>query len=494
MPMAWQLYAIAAIVLVSLVSRRARSSFGLLYRYLTTPAAPAAPNSRRHWRRWSLDALEEAGGVAFEVAVGPLGGMQVPPFLARLASGVLRWRTQRLVAVGSELYLGDDQMLALSPSAAVRPLEAADAAAMSARGWALELWAPPRSGWVFCLSSEAERERLLDAMRDAIDLSHGPDAPYARWSLGETLGEGTFGTVRAATRRDFGEGCACKVLSRAHLAQHGNAQAAVDREIAVMKTVYKLLPARAPLVRLLEVSEWAGALFFFISPRCSGDLLVLLRDDGAFDEPSAAQATRGALLGLAALHRCGVAHLDVKPQNLLFRQPPSLGSVSRFETARGPAELFLADFGCAREVQRAGPGGGGGGGGGAALQAARGGWRALKSDGGGTLYFSAPEIIEEGVQATSADVWAAGCVCFSLLHRRPPFVLDGETDEACRLRILRAEPVWTTPPAAAAAGSPHVELSDAARSCLDTLFARDWRGRASAEEALAHPWLAPPPR
>ena len=53
------------------------------------------------------------------------------------------------------------------------------------------------------------------------------------------------------------EGCACKVLSRAHLAQHGNAQAAVDREIAVMKTVYKLLPARAPLVRLLEVSEWA---------------------------------------------------------------------------------------------------------------------------------------------------------------------------------------------------------------------------------------------
>ena len=73
----------------------------------------------------------------------------------------------------------------------------------------------------------------------------------------------------------------------------------------------------------------------------------------------------------------------------------------------------------------------------------------------------------------------------------------------CRLRILRAEPLYQPSPPPGGGGSgggggacAAVELSDDARRFLASLLRRDWRQRVSAEEALREPWLAPaaPPR
>ena len=70
-------------------------------------------------------------------------------------------------------------------------------------------------------------------------------------------------------------------------------------------------------------------------------------------------------------------------------------SPTRFDAHGTPADALLADFGCARELTRAtaaaatastkGGAAAGGGGKGSKLPAARGGWQALPSDGGGTL-------------------------------------------------------------------------------------------------------------
>ena len=220
---------------------------------------------------------------------------------------------------------------------------------------------------------------------------------------------------------------------------------------------------------------------------------------------------RGPLLAIAALHRAGIVHLDVKPQNLLYARSRRAGRRRRFTLptrfdVHGVCELFLGDFGCARALERGGGGAAAAaaaaaagigkaaavrhvGGAGTGLPSARGGWRALPNDGGGTLYFTPPEVIEENVQATSADVWAAGCVAFSLLHRRPPFVYDGESDELARLRILRAVPLYE-PRDGGDDGRPHEPLSPEAMGCLAQLLKRSWQERPSAEEALREPWLA----
>ena len=214
-------------------------------------------------------------------------------------------------------------------------------------GLPIELRVPPRR-YALCAPTEGERQQLLLRLQDAIDQSHGSGSPYAEWRLGETLGEGTFGTVRTATHRASGETCAVKVLSLLSLQRQGNARRAVERERAIMLKVQRLLPVHAPLIQLRQLAEFGDNLFFFIAPQCTGDLLGLLQQ-GVFAESAAAAVTSGALLAVAALHRAGVVHLDVKPQNLLYRAPPSPMSRTRFVTPSGEAaELYLGDFGCGR--------------------------------------------------------------------------------------------------------------------------------------------------
>jgi serine/threonine protein kinase len=349
---------------------------------------------------------------------------------------------------------------------------------------------------------------MLAALRDAIDCSHGVGSPFYEWSFGETLGEGSFGIVRAVTRRQSGERAAVKVLSLSTLNRQTDARKAVERERRTMVAAMQALPPRAPLVRLLtEPLTFGDQLFFFLTPRCDGDLLQLL-SKGAFSEAQAAAVTRGALLAIAALHRAGIVHLDVKPQNLLFRTVAiPRDSATRFDAHGVPADVLLADFGCARLLKRAPPSSSSSSSIGSSglcssgmLPSCRGGWQALINDGGGTLFFTPPEALEEGLQATSADVWAVGCVAFSLLHRRVPFAYEHESDDMVRLRILRAEPLYEPPPSAKAAGRagssdeepvpPLVPPSLAFRSCLSSLLDRDFQKRPSAEEALGHPWLA----
>ena len=80
----------------------------------------------------------------------------------------------------------------------------------------------------------------------------------------------------------------------------------------------QLSDIREHLIRLEETCTYGPHLYLFLSPACEGDLLQLL-EHGAMPEPDAAAITRGLLLALAALHRAGIAHCDVKPQNVLYR-------------------------------------------------------------------------------------------------------------------------------------------------------------------------------
>ena len=220
----------------------------------------------------------------------------------------------RLRIEGNRLHV-DAAMLDITPSAEV---EAIGADALAAYDWAwlwpwpppsppglaVELRVPPHGRWALCVATEVERGQLVAALRDAIDLSHGAGSPFETWAFGETLGAGTFGTVREAVRRATGERAAVKVLSLSALERQCDARKAIERERQLMTKLGNLLPERAPLVRLLEFHTYGDALYFFLAPRCEGDLLGLL-EQGAFTEANAAACTRGVLLGIAALHRAG---------------------------------------------------------------------------------------------------------------------------------------------------------------------------------------------
>lgn len=456
------------------------------------------------------------------------------------------WRPLRLRLDAQRLLIEGTEPLVLSPHAEVVKVTTAQLIAYdwawlwpwpapAPPGPAIELTVPPNRRWALCMPTEKERDELLQALLDAIDQSHGPGSPFVDWRFGDVLGQGTFGTVRLATRRVStgtpADTAAVKVMSLSALDRVCDARKLVEREKRILLKLMRALPPRAPLIRLLETCTYGPHLYLFLSPACDGDLLQLL-ECGALPEATAAAITRGVLLAIAALHRAGIAHADIKPQNVLYRasarvprDAPTRFALQRPGQGTVTADVLLGDFGCARELSRAPTSSAAA----ATAEAARGGWLALRYDHAGTLYFTPPEALDEHILATSGDVWAAGCVTFSLLHRRPPFAFDGESDEMVRLRILRAEPLYGAPPparqqqtqqgvrtggsggggggstifpmaAAAAAegaarpgmdGMPLAPLSDGARSFLSAALMREWRHRPSAEELLRDPWLAP---
>jgi serine/threonine-protein kinase PpkA len=141
--------------------------------------------------------------------------------------------------------------------------------------------------------------------------------------------------------------------------------------------------------------------------------------------------------GLAALHRAGLVHRDVKPANFLLRADGS---------------VVLADFGLAVPAGRP---------------------DASFSQGAvvGTPRYVAPEQLEGAPAAPAADVYGLGVLLFEMLCGRPPF--GGET-----LMEILSQHLVAPPPRLAAA---HARLQPVA----DALLAKEPAARpADAIEVL----------
>jgi serine/threonine-protein kinase len=116
-----------------------------------------------------------------------------------------------------------------------------------------------------------------------------------------------------------------------------------------------------------------------------------LRESGPFEPARALYVVRQAASGLAAAHREGVVHRDIKPDNLLLADN---GSVK------------VADFGIARFLTDA--------------------TTTMTSAGQivGTSHFLSPEAALGRPVGPPSDVYALGCVFYQLVTGRPPFMAD----------------------------------------------------------------------
>nr|WP_175439003.1 serine/threonine-protein kinase [Streptomyces vilmorinianum] len=208
-----------------------------------------------------------------------------------------------------------------------------------------------------------------------------------RYRLHICVGRGGMGEVWQATDEVLGRAVAVKLMLG-----HGTDPSAAERFRLEAQTAARL--SHPHVVGVFDFGTWDGKLFLVME---LVDGASLAGDPGSppvLPPDQVAVVAAHAAAGLAAAHREGVVHRDIKPGNLL-------------RDADGTVKL--ADFGIARFVDDPSAG--------------------LTTTGQivGTGLYLAPERALGRPASPASDVYSLGCVLYQLLTGRPPFQGDTAT-------------------------------------------------------------------
>eukprot|EP01063_Lacrimia_lanifica_P025086 TRINITY_DN3287_c0_g1_i1.p1 TRINITY_DN3287_c0_g1~~TRINITY_DN3287_c0_g1_i1.p1 ORF type:complete len:348 (+),score=91.20 TRINITY_DN3287_c0_g1_i1:51-1094(+) len=262
------------------------------------------------------------------------------------------------------------------------------------------------------------------------------------WVLGKRLGQGSFGYVRQVRHCHTQQKAAVKILDKKGLTE--------SDIIAALKEAYLGFSLdHENIVKTIEVMESHQGVFIVQELVEGGDLHCDVPKTGLSEE-AAARAFLDLMNGLLHMHERGVAHLDVKPRNVL----------------RGTdGTLKLCDFGLSepQEVEHRAP---------------------VTS---GTLRFAAPEILQgTALDGYAVDMWACGVTLCYLLVGKTPWIEhdvghDKDDKEArnSRMREQISAVQYTLP--------EHV--SPQAQDLVKWLLSEEPFSRPTVEEVLEHPWM-----
>ncbi|MEU7135376.1 serine/threonine-protein kinase [Streptomyces sp. NPDC046261] len=209
-----------------------------------------------------------------------------------------------------------------------------------------------------------------------------------RYRLGEPLGRGGMGEVWQGHDEVLGRQVAVKLL----LGDDGDESAAMRFRMEAQTAARLNHPQ---VVAVYDFGEWEGRFYLVMELVQGPSLAAELSAQGMLPVSRVADLAAQTASGLAAAHRQGVVHRDVKPGNLMV------------DASSGA--LKIGDFGIARFVDETSAG--------------------LTRAGQivGTSTYLAPERALGRTAGPESDVYALGCVLYQLLVGRPPFWSDSPT-------------------------------------------------------------------
>ncbi|KAK4760198.1 hypothetical protein SAY87_023329 [Trapa incisa] len=260
------------------------------------------------------------------------------------------------------------------------------------------------------------------------------------------IGRGRFGAVSLCRPLDPNLTGSFAVKSICKASVSGD-----DLDSQCLLTEPKILSLLSPhpnIVQIYNVYEDSTHLHMVLE-LCDGPDLhqLIVEGGGPIPEPEVASLFGQLMHAVAHCHRHGVAHRDIKPDNILF-------------DAVCGGRLKLADFGSA-----------------ASFSVGKG----LTQLSGlvGTPYYVAPEVVAGRAYGEKADVWSAGVVLYVMLSGSPPFY--GETAVEIFEAVLRANLRFPV--------RAFRSVSPAAKDLLRRMLCKDVSRRFSAEQVLRHPWI-----
>ncbi|KFY31239.1 hypothetical protein V493_01279, partial [Pseudogymnoascus sp. VKM F-4281 (FW-2241)] len=273
-----------------------------------------------------------------------------------------------------------------------------------------------------------------------------PKVQPCHYKTGKTLGAGSYSVVKECVHIDTGRYYAAKVINKRLMAGREHM---VRNEIAVLKRVSM---GHRNILTLVDYFETQNNLYLVTDLALGGELFDRICRKGNYYESDAASLILATLSAVAYLHAHGIVHRDLKPENLLFRTPED------------NADLLIADFGLSRIMDDEH-------------------FHVLTTT-CGTPGYMAPEIFKKAGHGKPVDVWAIGVITYFLLCGYTPFDRDSNLEEMQAILIAdyRFEPpaFWRG-------------VSPAAKDFVSRCLTVDPSARPTAQEALAHPFLAARP-
>lgn len=204
-----------------------------------------------------------------------------------------------------------------------------------------------------------------------------PEGRLGPYTLLRVIGEGGMGVVHLAEDAS-GAQVALKVL-RPQVVSDQEARTRLAREVAALSRV-----TSPRVAEIIDADPWGPAPYVVTRYVEGPSLREHVHEHGAMPEPVLRRFAAGLAEALAAVHRVGVLHRDVKPGNVLVEQ----------------GRAVLIDFGLARMTED--------------THITSAGWML------GTPGYLAPEILygEEPTTASDVHSWAA-TVAFAATGRPP---------------------------------------------------------------------------
>ncbi|MFI2647186.1 Stk1 family PASTA domain-containing Ser/Thr kinase [Micromonospora fulviviridis] len=220
-----------------------------------------------------------------------------------------------------------------------------------------------------------------------------------RYRIRGRVARGGMATVYTATDERLERTVAVKII---HPTQAPEARARmagfVERFTDEAKTIARL--THPNVVAVYDQGSHAGLPYLVMEYVRGRTLRDVLAERRRLNPDEALAIAEQMLAAIAAAHRAGLVHRDVKPENVLVAEAPTGGTTNLVDSV-----VKVADFGLARAVEAS----------------------AEEENGNqlmATVAYVAPELVTQGHADPRTDVYSAGIVLFEMLTGRVPY--DGD--------------------------------------------------------------------
>ncbi|XP_029140287.1 kalirin [Protobothrops mucrosquamatus] len=291
--------------------------------------------------------------------------------------------------------------------------------------------------WGISLPSEASEFVKLpeyDSAADGATITWKENFDFAYTELNE-IGRGRFAVVKKcihkATRKDVAVKFVNKKMKKKEQAAH---EAAMLQHLQHPQyiTIHDTYESPSSYILVLELMD-------------DGRLLDYLMNHDELMEEKIAFYIRDTMEALQYLHNCRVAHLDIKPENLLIdlRIPvPRVKLIDLEDAVQITGHYHVHHL-------------------------------------LGNPEFAAPEVLQGAPVSLGTDIWSLGVLTYVMLSGVSPF-LDESREETC-INVCRVD--FSFP------NEYFCDVSHAAKDFINVILQEDFRRRPTAATCLQHPWL-----